>query len=214
MGLIERQGLYGKYWGNTYDSSKALTMEQMQVNAKYIYSYLYGQGWTVNAIAGILGNMQSESSMNPGRWQSDRVGGETSGHGYSLVQWTPYTKYTNWCSENGYSDPSEMDIALARILYEVENNIQWGYDSKGNPPPYNFKGFTESEESPYDLAINFLRYYERPAEYNQPARGTQAEYWYEYLTGESPIIPTPESIITKKKFPWVLMIKNIRKRNI
>lgn len=94
------------------------------------------------------------------------MGGDPSGHGYSLVQWTPYTKYTNWVS----GDPSTMDNALSRILYEVENNIQWGYDSLGNPPPYNFQGFTQSTKPPYDLAIEFLRYYERPAEYNQPIR--------------------------------------------
>jgi hypothetical protein len=67
--------------------------------------------------------METESSINPGRWQSDRVGGEAEGHGYSLVQWTPYTKYTEWCFQNGYDDPSEMDSALARINYEVLNNI-------------------------------------------------------------------------------------------
>ena len=40
-------------------------MEQMQVNARYIWAYLQTQGWTLNAVAGILGNMQSESAINP-----------------------------------------------------------------------------------------------------------------------------------------------------
>ena len=65
MGLEQRQGEFGTYWGNTYDSSNALTLEQMQVNAIYLYSALSSKGWTLNAIAGILGNMQSESSINP-----------------------------------------------------------------------------------------------------------------------------------------------------
>lgn len=82
MGLELRQGSFGDYWGNTYDSSNALTMEQMKINANYIYSYLSNKGWTKNAIAGILGNMQSESSINPGRWQSDRVAGDPEAHGY------------------------------------------------------------------------------------------------------------------------------------
>lgn len=100
-----------------------------------------------------------------------------------MVQWTPYTKYTDWIVNNGFNDPSEMDANLYRILYEVANNIQWSNDSHGNPPPYDFLGFTQSTENPYDLAINFLRYYERPAEYNQPQRGTNAEKWFEFLGG-------------------------------
>lgn len=82
MGLEKRIGEYGEYWGNTFDSSNTLTLEQMQLNATYIYNALINDGWTLNAIAGMLGNMQSESAINPGRWQSDRVGGESEGHGY------------------------------------------------------------------------------------------------------------------------------------
>ena len=40
-------------------------MEQMEVNARYIWAYLQMQGWTLNAVAGVLGNMQSESAINP-----------------------------------------------------------------------------------------------------------------------------------------------------
>lgn len=65
MGLEQRTGNFGTYWGNTYDSSNSLTMEQMKVNALYIWSALSYQGWTLNAVAGILGNMQSESAINP-----------------------------------------------------------------------------------------------------------------------------------------------------
>lgn len=65
MGLEQRTGTYGTYWGNTYDSSNSLTMAQMQVNALYLYSALSNAGWTLNAICGMLGNMQSESAINP-----------------------------------------------------------------------------------------------------------------------------------------------------
>ena len=65
MGLEERTGIQGTYWGNTYNSSNALNQSQMEVNANYIWKYLKAQGWTKNAVAGILGNMQSESSINP-----------------------------------------------------------------------------------------------------------------------------------------------------
>ena len=80
---------------------------------------------------------------------------------------------------------------MHRILYEVQNNTQWGNDVYGNEPPYNFEGFTQSTKSAYDLAIEFLRYYEKPLEYEQPERGNQATYWYNYLLENPPDPPTP-----------------------
>ena len=65
MGLELRTGQFGNYWGNTYDSSNPLTYEQMKINATYISNYLLSKGWTLNAISGMLGNMQSESAINP-----------------------------------------------------------------------------------------------------------------------------------------------------
>lgn len=65
MALEQRTGIYGTYWGNTYNSSQSLTLEQEKINATYIWNYLREQGWTLNAVAGMLGNMQSESAINP-----------------------------------------------------------------------------------------------------------------------------------------------------
>ena len=39
----------------------ALSQEQMNANALEVYKYLSASGWSLNAIAGLLGNMQSES---------------------------------------------------------------------------------------------------------------------------------------------------------
>ena len=65
MALEQRTGTYGTYWGNTYNSSQSLTLEQEKINATYIWNYLREQGWTLNAVAVMLGNMQSESAINP-----------------------------------------------------------------------------------------------------------------------------------------------------
>lgn len=204
MGLEQRQGIYGTYWGNTYDSSQPLTLEQQQVNARYIWAYLQARGWTLNAVAGILGNMQSESSINPGRWQNDDVlPSDPTYAGYGLVQWTPYTKYTNWIINQGFSDPSIIDANLYRIIYELNNNIQWIATEQYN---YSFSEYSRSNDSPYNLALAFLANYERPENPNQPIRGTQAEYWYEYLGG---LPPTPTNTYKKRKFPWVVFINNI-----
>lgn len=204
MSLELRSGTYGNYWGNTYNSSNSLTLEQEKINAEYIWNALRSQGWTLNAVAGILGNMQSESSINPGRWQSDIVEPvDPTYSGYGLVQWTPYTKYTNWVS----GDPSTMDNNISRILYEVANNLQWIATSAYN---YSFEQFTHSTDTPYNLALAFLSNYERPADPVQPWRGTQANFWYEYLGG----IPPHPTTRYKRKFKWILYANKLRKRRI
>ena len=48
----------------------ALSQEQMNANALEVYKYLSARGWSLNAIAGLLGYMLSESCVNPGVWQS------------------------------------------------------------------------------------------------------------------------------------------------
>lgn len=100
-----------------------------------------------------------------------------------------------------------MDANIFRILYEVENNIQWIATSAYN---YSFREFTQSTDTPYNLGLAFLANYERPADPNQPQRGTQAEMWYEFLGGLPPVPPT----ITrrKRKFPWAVFTRIIRNR--
>lgn len=202
MGLSLRSGRYGNYWGNDYNTSNSLNMEQMKVNATYIAQSLLASGWSLNAIAGMLGNMQTESSINPGRWQSDRVGGDASGHGYGLVQWTPYTKYTEWVT----GDASTMDNNLLRINYEVNNGLQWIPTQRY---PQTFSEFKTSTLDAYTLGLMFLANYERPADPNQPLRGTQAEFWYDYLGGIPPVRHTKN-----KKFKWVLYARKLRNKNL
>jgi hypothetical protein len=167
-----------------YSGNRFLTMDEMKVNAQYIYEYLTAIGWTKNAICGMLGNMQSESTINPAIWQNLDEGNLLGGFG--LVQWTPATKYLNWCLENEI-EPTQMDSNLQRILYEVINNIQW------INPLMTFAEFTLSTDTPYNLGIMFLTYYERPADPNQPQRGTQAEEWFTFLEGIIPPKPKKKS---------------------
>lgn len=198
-----------------YSGNFWLTQSQMEVNATYIYNYLGSRGWTLNAIAGLLGNTQTESTHNPGIWQGLNEG---VGPGYGLTQWTPYTKYTNWCSNNGL-EPSKMESALERILYEVEHGgEQWVVHDKY---PLTFKQFTQSTDSPYYLGMTFLNNYEMPEVIDQPIRGTQAEQWYKFLSGEEP--PTPpdpggdkdKNIYTygRSKILPIILSHYIRRRN-
>ena len=160
--------------GNRY-----LNQAEMENNATLVYQYLGARGFTVNAVAGILGNMQTESHINPGIWQSLTVG---TG-GYGLVQWTPYTKYSKWAG-SGWQNNGDMECK--RIVWEFNNNQQY---IKTSAYPLTAAEFMASTDSPYNLGMAFLHNYERPKDPNQPARGTQAEAWYEFLTGQTP--PTP-----------------------
>lgn len=189
--------------------NRFLTQEEMETNARYIYNYLGSRGWTVNAIAGMLGNMQTESSINPGIWEGLNAG---TGPGYGLVQWTPYTKYTDWCANKGI-DPSHMDSALQRIEWELDNGLQY-YPTDSYPE--TFAQFKASKKTPTYLAMAFLANYERPAEPDQPNRGTQAEAWYTFLTGEpapeNPTGPTQPEKKKRKGLPLLMMYLATRRR--
>lgn len=76
---------------------------------------------------------------------------------------------------------------------------------------YSFEDFTHSTDTPYNLALAFLANYERPADPNQPIRGTQAQAWYQFLGG---IIPPQPTQTKKKNFPWAVMINKIRSKRI
>lgn len=156
----------------THCGNRYLTLDEMKDNAQYIANYLIDEGWTSNAIAGMLGNMQTESTINPCIWQNLSEGAIHLGFG--LVQWTPATKYIDWCNSNGLNFKT-MDANLKRILWEMSNNVQW------INPNMSFKQFSQSELSAYDLGLLFLKHYERPANPDQPIRGTQAEFWFNFL---------------------------------
>lgn len=209
-----RVGQYsGVYYGSFFNESEPLTSTEMHQNARYIYEILhFVHGWTMNAVCGMLGNMQAESSINPGRWQSDKVGSYSLGYG--LVQWTPVTKYTNWCASNGWSDPSEMDAGIARILWEVENREQWyatdSYD-------FSFKEFTQSTQSAGYLAKSFILNYERPKDQSssvQNYRASLGEYWYSFISSidyTDPDVPVVPDIPDNPNFPDAPIIRKKHK---
>ena len=200
MAASIRMGDYGTYIGNTFNTSNYLTYNQMKVNAKYIYECLKDKGWTLNAVAGMLGNMQRESTLNPGIWQNNDVGNTTGGYG--LVQWTPATKYIDWLLPG--SDASTMDNNISRILYELENNLQW---ISTELYPMSFKEFTKSTGRPEDLASVFLYNYERAGVSAENERRENALNWYLYLGG---IIPPYE--VKPHRFPWVIYANKLRNK--
>lgn len=205
--------------------SRPLTQEEMEINATYIYNYLGALGWSANAVAAMLGNFQAESTINPGRYQGD----VESGSGWGLAQWTPHSKYTDWCDANGLVW-YEMDSALQRIIYEFENGIQ--YDNTPIDSEYGIRSqeFITSTASPSWLAGCFVMNYEKPASvlYGYPegetyqehqtakantlaARGRMANHWFEFLTG-LPAPSDPEKQTKKKGMSLLLMLAALGRR--
>lgn len=178
LSLDEEESYVSK--SETINSNAFLSLDQMLNNALYIARYLYNHGWTLNAISGILGNMQTESTMNPGIWQN--LDGGNTDIGYGLVQWTPATKLIEWSIENGL-DYTDIETQLSRIIWEVENGVQY-YPT--DTYPLTFEEFTKSEATPEYLAATFLYNYERPAEPNKTVRGEQARYWFQILSEIDP----------------------------
>lgn len=165
--------------GNNY-----LTEEQMQTNATQVFNWANQRGWTYNAIAAILGNMESESNINPNLWESLTVNPE---RGYGLTQWTPATKLINWCAGQGLNF-AHGDSQLARIQWELENGEQWFRNPKApiKNPPLTFAEWSVSNLPVSRLANYFLWYYEHPAETIQPVRAEHAAKWYKFITGLDP----------------------------
>lgn len=168
-------------WTNGNPFNQGFTTEQQRNNAREIWGYFQNRNWTLEAVSGMLGNMEVESHINPGQWE---VAYPIYGAGgFGLVQWTPYTNFSNWAGAGWESNYIKQ---LDRIQYELDNGLQWipvaqdGY--------MTFQQFTQSTQTPGDLAMIFERGYERGTPLEETRRAN-ANKWYEYLGGVGPLTP-------------------------
>lgn len=177
-----------------------LTQAEMENNANIVINTLRTWGYDDRTIAGILGNMQNESSINPKRIEA---GG---GGGYGLVQWTPQSVLINHCNTLGLSPYTSGDVQLKVIDQELgkDSRVNEWYSGQAFIDNYKPSGATDDMVgktgndfinntmgwSPSKLAIMFMTCYERP-NYNPSVnrRKRDANTWYEYMGGVVP--PTP-----------------------
>lgn len=178
-----------------------LTASEMENNAKLFGDVFSGLGYNINTIAALAGNAQAESTINPGL-------NEVDGSGYGLFQWTPKSDLIDACSQLGispYTDGTIQCQCLDGELFKLRN--QW-YSSRAFISRYYNSGATSDmigitpeklkvnsmSWNPDKLAILFMAAYERPsydpATNHAEKRKANANYWYEYYTGNPPI-PTP-----------------------
>ena len=185
--------------------NRYLTEAEMKNNADIIKSYLASKGWTLNAIAGLLGNMQSESSINPGIWQS-LIENNMSG-GFGLVQWTPATNFTDWADTNGYA----WTDGNAQLKWIDEVTTSFGQWIETTDYPLTFEAFKTSSETPEYLASAFLKNFERAGVEVEETRRSQALSWYTYLNSGGSTNPTPTPSKKKRKsFNFILFNRQRR----
>ena len=156
-------------WVNEYQTW--LTESQSLQNGQMVVNFLSGKDWSKEAIAALIGNMRHESSINPNMYEYGYSWG--ADRGFGLVQWTPRSKFWNWGLGKGYSETQlrSGDSQLARIDYEVDNNIQYipnGHSARyGEATKYNFS-FADFRRNTQGLTVNqlteaFMWNYEGPA---------------------------------------------------
>ena len=182
--------------GNRY-----LSRSEMDNNAQIIASYLTNKGWTKVAISGMLGNMQAESTINPGIWQSLSPNPSL---GYGLVQWTPSTKWSEWAAQNGYA-MDDGNGQIERILYEVANNLQW----QKVTTDMTFQEFTQFSGSVSEATILFELNYEQHAGDVQPERQQYAQHYFDTLDFTGGIVPVPP--LKKRKYMKIWMYPALRR---
>lgn len=184
------------YWRTTdvriYDPSP-----QQVHNMNLVYDYFISRGWTANAIAGMLGNMMVESTVNPWRFQhssldwSDPAAIIADQGGMGLTQWTPCNKYYGWAVGAGL-DPKSGTSMCDRIKHEQDNGLQWNLD---NILHYNWAQYVSSTETPEILSRVFLWAYERPGHLSPEEeaeriaqRAANARWCFDHIHGSHKLI--------------------------
>lgn len=180
-------------------------------NAEKIYNIFIAEGWTVNAISAMIGNMNYESNLNPARVYhvggfphqgaslSD-IGNDQAIHhpdeAYGLVQW----------KGRGEVDPANNQLVGYAIRYNTEwydgdiqiQRLLWEYHDNKKFHPKTIDGvlwtwdkFVSSTESPETLAMVWMHCYEGTDSVRN-VRRANARKWYDYFEGSpGPEPPTP-----------------------
>ena len=187
------------YWTS---SDLPLDADQQEHNARGLFTMLYRLGFTPAPICAMLGNIEAESGINPGRLQGisvdplpDNQTMSSFPSGAGIVQWTPagstIVQYAIDTNKNWYS----MLTQYLRLRYEYENDFEF-IGVTVNNVYYNWDIFHDYEPDPNDpmqtvndLAEAFLRGYLRPSNPDATLRNRQyySRLWYDKLKDYRPI---------------------------
>lgn len=183
---------YNGYWIAT---DVYLQQDKRNENARLIWDYLTTLSWTPQAVAGILGNMDVESTMNPalieGRGTHTLIDNNTclaigTGTGVGLVQWTGHTttppagqKLASFAiryNKNWY----DGELQCFRLEREYDENLQFD-PGVVDGVSWDWQTYVASDESPEQLAKVWQYLYERGGTDTQ-TRQRKARYYYNLFT--------------------------------
>lgn len=123
--------------GGANDEMEKKNIGSLSGVAAEVATYLKGQGYSNEGIAAILGNMQQESSMNPGTSGDDGYGTDSFG----LIQLTGSNKnnFLRWCANTG------------KVWNSVSAQMEWSFS--GSPGTGYFAGdwYDALAETYYEL---------------------------------------------------------------
>lgn len=197
-------------------SVNTLNQNEMENNAALAAQTLRGKGWTLEAISGALGNMQRESSLNPGSCEIGRgVPNDTNfyGGGLGCIQWTDYPPYEKQ-NPNPLLYTARVVLGNVKPWYDGDQQMEmlaraddtdftsmglgkgpfWGWQTSTSYPSISFDEFKKLEGAGAveDAARYFFYDMEWHSSQPEPSvseRLANAAKWYEYLSGHPPIPP-------------------------
>ena len=205
-------GLWGNEmtWHAKPSGGYSISSNEGKDNIDAISGMLYNT-WTLEAIAGMLGNMVSESGLNPWRWQSDSVSLTSDKKGYGLAQFTPakgyiydygvgVTGYSPNLSTRQITQGATPEDGYAQIIVIDQDRAHKYIDrsSKCNyanisayPTIGDYKGCNDL----WLATVAWLFNYEYPSAENRTYqkaldRYANANAIYQYISGVTPT-PTP-----------------------
>ena len=190
--------------------------EKQKHNAEKVYNYFSALGWSLSAIAGMIGNMQLESWLSPALIQGTHRSSlpnhasnlsdvpnsvminfyGSSGYGIGLVQWDGYTstapagqKLVSFAERYGLTW-YDGDTQCFRIQREQETNIQW-QNGTVDGIYWTWNNYINTTETPEHAAHAWRVCYEVAASGTDSTRQANARYWYDYFSENPPTPPTP-----------------------
>lgn len=203
--------------------------DYQKTNAENVYNS-FANIWTLNAIAGMIGNMQVESWLNPacvypkssfpngGASLSDIANANALSRtdpAYGLVQWKGLgstepiaNQLVSYAYRHG-SEWYEGAIQMERLHWEYESAAKWKVEETQTSQHHRmtFAEYAASTDTPENLAYYWMLHYE--ATYSVvDNRKSNARYWYEYLSGVEPQPPLPEGWITGTEFASLALAYN------
>jgi hypothetical protein len=182
--------------GNTTKDSTAATLSGND-HVSAAYNFFIGKGLTAEQASGIIGNMISESGIEPQRLESvfsklvpaDQIAANlVPGHlGWGIVQWTPYGKMVV-PTQAATKDPNSLGVQLDFLWGQLS-----GTGLGSSAPETSALAAVKAATTPDAAATAFVVKYERPANVagTAPIRVVNAIAVYQFVKNG---VPIPDNI--------------------